>query len=224
MEPSTKNGKHTLRIAIIVATVLVLIVVAFIMFTSTNESKPGNNVITKKDTISSKTIVKEDPAISEDSTNQEELNKRKDSIWWETENGGKWLCDRDKGYAKEQARFAKVLNEASDEELFVVLNYAIAQHYVPNRDIDPFYSMGVMVGCWQRTLIVYRNLSDRKDLLKKIYPDLKVLDEYVNWGRHGEPYPNDKVAQTILNNVKQESRKMNDTLRSKYFGTSLMRF
>ena len=38
----------------------------------------------------------------------------------------------------EQARFAKVLKEASDEELFTVLNYAIASHYVPNRDIDPF--------------------------------------------------------------------------------------
>lgn len=119
MKPSSKKQKSTLRIAIIVATVLALIVAAFLMLTSTNDSKPGNIVIPKKDTISSKTIVKEDPAISEDSTNQEELNKRKDSIWWETENGGKWLCDRDKGYAKEQARFAKVLNEASDEELFV---------------------------------------------------------------------------------------------------------
>lgn len=158
---------------------------------------------------SEKTIVKEDPAISEDSIKR------------------KWVRELERereGYAKEQARFAKVLSEASDEELFVVLNYAIANHYVPNRDIDPFFSTGVMVGCWQRTLMVYRNLSDRKDLLKKIYPDLKVLDEYVNWGRHGEPYPNDKVARTILNNVQQESRKMDDKLWSKYFGTPLMRF
>ena len=87
------------------------------------------------------------------------------------------------GYAKEQARFAKVLSEASDEELFIVLNYAIAQHYVPNKNIDPFYNKHVMVGCWQRSLMVYNNLSNRKDLLKKIYPDLKVLDEYVKWGR-----------------------------------------
>lgn len=70
--------------------------------------------------------------------------------------------------------------------------------------------------------MVYRNLSDRKDLLKKIYPDLKVLDEYVNCGRHGEPYPNDKVAQTILNNVQQESRKMDSKLISKYFRTPLL--
>ena len=158
---------------------------------------------------SEKTIVKEDPAISKDSIKRE----------WEQE-----IEQEREGYAKEQARFAKVLSEASDEELFVVLNYAIANHYVPNRDIDPFFSTGVMVGCWQRTLMVYRNLSDRKDLLKKIYPDLKVLDEYVNWGQHGEPYPNNKVARTILNNVQQESRKMDDKLWSKYFGTPLMRF
>lgn len=162
---------------------------------------------------SEKTIVKEDPAISKDSIKRE----------WEREIEQEIEQERE-GYAKEQARFAKVLSEASDEELFVVLNYAIANHYVPNRDIDPFFSTGVMVGCWQRTLMVYRNLSDRKDLLKKIYPDLKVLDEYVNWGRHGEPYPNNKVARTILNNVQQESRKMDDKLWSKYFGTPLMRF
>ena len=209
MKPSSKKQKSTLRIAIIVSAVLALIVAAFFMFSSTNESKPGQTVITKKDAISSKTIVKEDPAISKDSIKRE----------WERE-----LEQEREGYAKEQARFAKVLKEASDEELFIVLNYAIAQHYVPNKNIDPFFSMGVMVGCWQRTLMVYDNLSGRKDLMKKIYPDLKVLDEYVKWGRHGEPYPNDKVAQTILNNVQQESRKMDDKLWSKYFGTPLMRY
>ena len=129
------------------------------------------------------------------------------------------------GYAKEQARFAKVLSEASDEELFIVLNYAIAQHYVPNREIDPFHNMFVMVGCWKRSLMVYDNLSDRKDLLKKIYPDLKVLDEYVKWGwQTGAPYPDTIVSQKILNNVKQESRKMNSKLISKYFRTPLMRY
>lgn len=129
------------------------------------------------------------------------------------------------GYAKEQARFAKVLSEASDEELFIVLNYAIAQHYVPNREIDPFHNMFVMVGCWQRSLMVYNNLSDRKDLLKKIYPDLKVLDEYLKWGwQTGAPYPDTIVSQKILNNVKQDSRKMNSKLISKYFRTPLMRF
>ena len=210
MEPSTNNRKHTLRIAIIVATVLVLIVVAFHMFTSTNESKPGQTVITKKDAISSETIVKEDPAISKDSIKRE----------WERE-----LEQEREGYAKEQARFAKVLKEASDEELFIVLNYAIAQQYVPNKEIDPFHYMFVMVGHWQRSLMVYNNLSDRKDLLKKIYPDLKVLDEYVKWGRQsGTSYPDTIVSQKILNNVKQESRKMNSKLISKYFRTPLMRY
>lgn len=210
MEPSTNNRKHTLRIAIIVATVLVLIVAAFHMFTSTNESKPGHTVITKKDTISSKTIVKEDPAISEDSIKRE----------WVRE-----LEREREGYAKEQARFAKVLSEASDEELFIVLNYAIAQQYVPNKEIDPFHNMFVMVGHWQRSLMVYNNLSDRKDLLKKIYPDLKVLDEYVKWGwQTGAPYPDTIVSQKILNNVKQESRKMDAKLIAKYFRTLLMNY
>ena len=209
MEPSTNNRKHTLRIAIIVATVLVLIVAAFLMFTSTNESKPGHTVITKKDTISSKTIVKEDPAISEDSIKREwvrELEREKE------------------GYAKEQARFAKVLSEASDEELFIVLNYAIANHYVPNKNIDPFYNKHVMVGHWQRSLMVYNNLSDRKDLLKKIYPDLKVLDEYVKWGRHGEPYTDTIVSMAILKNAKENSRKMEYKLKKEFFSTPLMRY
>ena len=179
MESSPNNQKLALRIAIIVATILALIIAAFLMFTSTNESKE-----------------------------------------WVRE-----IEQEREGYAKEQARFAEVLKEASDEELFIVLNYAIANHYVPNRDIDPFHDMHVMVGCWQRSLMVYNNLSDRKDLLKKIYPDLKVLDEYVHWGRQsGAPYPNDKVTQTILNNVQQESQKMDGKLRSKYFSTPLMRY
>ena len=153
--------------------------------------------------VSGKTIDKEDPAISEDSVKRE----------WVRE-----IEQEREGYTKEQASFAEVLKEASDEELFIVLNYAIANHYVPNSEIDPFFSKSVMVGCWQRSLMVYDNLSDRKDLLKKIYPDLKVLDEYVHWGRRsGAPYPNDKVTQTILNNVQQESQKMDDKLISKYF-------
>lgn len=126
------------------------------------------------------------------------------------------------GYAKEQARFAKVLKEASDEELFVMLNYAIAHHFVPNREIDPFYNMYVMVGCWQRSLMVYNNLSGRKDLLRKTYPDLKVLDEYVNWGRDGEPYLDTIVSKAIMDNVRKESSKMNAELIAKYYGRPLM--
>jgi hypothetical protein len=111
------------------------------------------------------------------------------------------------GYAKEQARFAKVLSEASDEELFIVLNYAIAQHYVPNKNIDPFYNKHVMVGCWQRSLMVYNNLSNRKDLLKKIYPDLKVLDEYVKWGRHGAPTAQELYARYVVSRMVADDKR-----------------
>lgn len=127
------------------------------------------------------------------------------------------------GYAKEQTRFAKVLKEASDEELFVVLNYAIAHHYMQNSDIDPYYNIHVMVGCWKRSLMVYNNLSGRKDLLQKIYPDLKVLEEYVNWGRHGEPYPDTIVSKTIINNARTGCQGMDNRMVSKYFDTPLMR-
>lgn len=131
---------------------------------------------------------------------------------------------KDHGYEKERNRFDEVLKQASDEELFVVLNYAIAHHYVPNRDIDPCHNIHVMVGCWQRSLKVYEKLSDRKDLLRKVYPDLDVLDKYVHWGRQsGEPYPDTIVSKTILDNVKEESRKMDSEMIEKYFGTPLMR-
>ena len=202
MEPSTKNQKRKLRIAIIVAAILAMLALAFFVFIPKN--RPATTTVPNKDAASAKTIVKEDPAISEDSIRRE----------WERER---------EGYAKEQARFAKVLKEASDEELFVMLNYAIAQRFVPNRDIDPFSDVYVMVGWWQRSLMVYNNLSGRKDLLRKIYPDLKVLDEYVNWGRHAEPYPDTNVSKTIMDNAKKECQGMDYRLVSKYFGTPLMR-
>ncbi len=191
-------------IAITATVALALLVIAFLVLTPRKVPK------TKTVTIPKVEAVSKGPIISEDSLKRE----------WKRE-----IEQERKGYAKEQARFAKVLSEASDEELFVVLNYAIAQHYVPNREIDPFHNMFVMVGHWQRSLMVYNNLSDRKDLLKKIYPDLKVLDEYVKWGRQsGTSYPDTIVSQKILNNVKQESRKMNSKLISKYFRTPLMRY
>ena len=173
----------------------------------------------------------EEATISEDSTNQEELNKIKDSLWWETERSDKWLSDRDKEYAKERERFAKVLQQASDKELFIVLKYAIAHRYVPNRDIDPYSSMFVLVGRWQRSLMVYEKLSDRKVMLRKIYPDLKVLDDYLRWNGHGKPYPDTIVSQAILDNVGKNSQELDSivgtvfdesSLAYKYFGTPLM--
>lgn len=201
---SPNNQKRKLHIAITATVMLALLVIAFFVLTPKKATKPKVVAIPKVEAVSN------EPTISEDSLKRE----REREIEQERE-----------GYAKEQARFAKVLSEASDEELFIVLNYAIAQQYVPNKDIDPFYNKHVMVGCWQRSLMVYNNLSDRKDLLKKIYPDLKVLDEYVKWGwQSGTPYPDTIVSQKILNNVKQESRKMNSKLISKYFRTPLMNY
>ena len=200
MTPSNNKQKRPLRIVIIAAVVLALAAIILFVLIPRKAARPETVVAPKATTVSKASTTSKDP------------------IEW----------DRDsmmKAYEKEQARFAKVLKEASDEELFVVLNFAIAHQYVPNRTIDPFYDMFVMVGHWQRSLMVYNNLSDRKDLLKKIYPDLKVLDEYVHWGRQsGAPYPDTIVSQKILNNVQQESRKMNSKLISKYFRTPLMNY
>ena len=204
MNFSPNNQKRKLHIAITATVVLALLVIAFFVLTPKKATKPKVVAIPKVEAVS------KDSTISEDSLKRE----REREIERERE-----------GYAKEQVRFAKVLKEASDEELFVVLNYAIANHYVPNRDIDPFHNMFVMVGRWQRSLMVYDNLSDRKDLLKKIYPDLKVLDEYVNWRRQsGVPYPDTIVSKAIMDNVREESSKMNAELIAKYYGRPLMRY
>ena len=201
--------KTLLKISLIATIVLTIISCESKTPSQTTNNRP-ERVIEKPDQSEA-----EKPTATEEATNSEDSIKRK--------------CEREleqerEGYAKEQARFAKVLSEASDEELFVVLNYAIAQHYVPNREIDPFLNMFVMVGHWQRSLMVYNNLSDRKDLLKKIYPDLKVLDEYVKWRRHGEPYTDTIVSKAILKNAKENSQKMDYKLKEEFFSTPLMHY
>ena len=203
MKPSWKKQKSPLRIAIIVAAILAMLALAFFVFFP--RYRPANKTVPNKDVALAKTIVKEEPAISEDSIRREMERERE-------------------RYAKEQARFAKVLKEASDEELFVMLNYAIVQHYVPNyKVIDPYGYVFVGVTKLHRSYLVYEKLSGRKDLLRKIYPDLKVLDEYVNWGRHGEPYPDTNVSKTIMDNARKECQGMDYRLVSKFFGTPLMR-
>ncbi len=202
MNTSPNNQNRKLRIVFIAAFVIALLVIVILVLTPRKAPKPKIVTTPKVE------VVSKEPTISEDSIKRE----------WERE-----LEQEREGYAKEQARFAKVLKEASDEELFIVLNYAIANHYVPNMDIDPFYNVHVMVGHWQRSLMVYNNLSNRKDLLKKIYPDLKVLDEYVKWGRQsGAPYPDTIVSKAIMDNVRKESSKMNAELIAKYYGRPLM--
>jgi hypothetical protein len=207
MEPSLKKRKRKIRISVIAMAVIALTALVFFVLIPENNSNSGNVDIPKKDTVSAKTTVTKEPAVSEDSIIRE-MEREK---------------EREKeGYEKEKERFAKVLEQASDEELFTVLNYAIAQHYVPNRHVDPYGYMFVGVTSLHRSYLIYEKLLDRKDLLRKIYPDVKVLHEYVYWGRQtGKPYPDKIVSKTILNNAQKGSRKMDSELVSKYFGTPL---
>lgn len=141
-------------------------------------------------------------------------------------------CALDNGYRIEQGRFSKVLQRASDEELFIVLKYAIAHGFVPNRQVDPFFDKYVTVRPWQRSLKVYNKLLERKDLLRQIYPDLRVLDEYVKWGwQTGEPYPDTAVSNAILHNVQKDIKQLDSLMESpsykssleyKYFGTPFL--
>ncbi len=133
-------------------------------------------------------------------------------------------------YKMECRRFDKVMKNASDEELFLVLRYAIANGFVPNREIDPFHDEYVYVGLWQRSLCVYESISHRNpNLLKQIYPDLDVLDDYVRWGHlAGEPYPDTAVTQAIKRNAQWEGQSLDslmgdwedkNSLHYQYFST-----
>ena len=110
--------------------------------------------------------------------------------------GGSYvLWGKECRYKAEQKRFQKVLTNASDEELFITLKYAIAYDYVPDSQIDPFYNRYVMVGVWQRSLMVYDTLRNRRtDLLREIYPNMDVLDEYVRW----ESLPEGPIKTRLL--------------------------
>ena len=200
METSPQNHKRKLQIAIIILAALALSAILLFVLIPRKATKPETVVAPKAKPVSKASTISKDP------------------IEWDRD----WDDSMRKVYEKEQMRFAKVLNEASDEELFVVLNYAIAQHYVPSLSIDPLHDVYAMVGHWHKSMMVYRKLSDRKDLLKKIYPNLKDLDNYVRWEGAKRPYPETIVSQTILNNVKQESRKMNAKLIARYFRTPLL--
>ena len=160
MKQSPNNQKSKLRISLTAMAVIALVAIAFFVFVPRNVKNSGSAIVPKKEAVS------QEPAISEDSILEE---KKKDFERMEED------------YEKERERFAKVLNGASDEELFVVLNYAIAQRYVPNRVVDPYGYMFVGITNLHRSYVVYRKISDRKDMLRKIYPDLKVLDEYIFW-------------------------------------------
>ena len=208
------------RIALIVVAVLALLPVAFFVLISKNNSNSGDvDMPEKKDTVSSKTIITKKPAISEDSIRQEMERERERKM---------------EGYTKELERFDKVLQQASDRELFIVLKYAIAHHYVPTRDIDPYSNVFAGAGSWHRTKMVYDKLSRRPDLLRKIYPDPGVLRDYVNRNEYVRPFTDTVAAQTILHNAQKDGKYDVDSLMGaqsdkaslayKYFGTPLMRY
>jgi len=92
-------------------------------------------------------------------------------------------------YRAEQRRFSRVVSEASDEELFLMLRYAMYHHYVPTWEVDPYFDIYVNIGGWHRTLNIYDVLvyRGRKDLLGQIYPDMKDLRDYVH-SRRGDLY------------------------------------
>lgn len=137
-------------------------------------------------------------------------------------------------YKKEEERFEKVLQQASDEELLIVLKYAIIHHHVPNSwNIDPYHDVNAGVGDWHRSLLVYDKLKEREDLLQQIYPDLKVLDDYITINTLVWPFTDTIAAQTILHNAQKDNGLDVDSLMNagsrrssleyKYFGTPLLR-
>ena len=136
---------------------------------------------------------------------------------------------------KEQARFDKVLDEAPDEELLIVLKYGIVHHYVPTRDIDPYFDVRSGVSRWHRTLRVYEKLSHREDLLQEIYPDVQVLGDYVRRNEYVRPFEDTIAAQTIIRNAQTDKGRDVDSLmethsrrrpslKQKYYGTPLLRY
>lgn len=144
--------------------------------------------------------------------------------------GNCYLC-----YKAERIRFDKVLTKASDEELIIVLKYAITQHYVPTIDVDPYYDVCFGVGCWHRSLLVYDKLKEREDLLQQIYPDLDVLHDYIRArNAYVMPVPDTIAIQTILHNAQKDNGLDVDSLMNagtphsslayKYFGTPLLRY
>ena len=159
----------------------------------------------------------------------EEVTISEDSIRREMEQ--KRERERE-GYAKEQERFEKVLNEASDKELLIVLKYAIIHHYVPTCDVDPYFYVFAGVGSWHRTKMIYDKLSRRPDLLRKIYPNLGILGDYVNRNEFVQPFTDTVASQTILRNSQKDGKYFVDSLMGvrsdssslayKYFGTPLM--
>lgn len=103
------------------------------------------------------------------------------------------------GYSAECQRFNSLLSNATDEELVVVLRYAISRRYVHNRHVDPYHNKYVMCEPWKRSDRIFNKIADRHDLLQQIYPNVYVLKDYLRWfSMAGKAYPDTAVSNSIL--------------------------
>lgn len=124
--------------------------------------------------------------------------------------------------------------------------------YVPTPYNDPFHDVYFGIREWYRTRLIYQALNERnRDLLYQIYPDLNMLDKYVNsagyrfekedkdttnmgfaekwnYNRGRKMYP---VRETIMQNLAPNSALFESityyfpgsNLYNKYFDTPLFR-
>lgn len=127
-------------------------------------------------------------------------------------------------YRAECQRFDNLLSNATDEELVVVLRYAISHRYIPNRYVDPYYNMHVMCGTWKRSEMIFNKIADRHDLLQQIYPDVYMLKDYLQWfSMAGQAYPDTAVSNSILRYIEKEEIKIDsDVHPAEYFSTPLL--
>ena len=128
------------------------------------------------------------------------------------------------GYGAERKRFDSLLSNATDEELVVVLRYAISRRYVHNRDVDPYFNKHVMCEPWKRSQKIFNKIADRHDLLQQIYPDVYILKDYLRWfSMAGKAYPDTAVSNSILRYIEKEEIKIDsDVHPAEYFSTPLL--
>lgn len=128
------------------------------------------------------------------------------------------------GYGAERKRFDSLLSNATDEELVVVLRYAISHRYVHNRDVDPYHNKHVMCTPWKRSQRIFNEIADRHDLLQQIYPDVYILKDYLQWfSMAGKAYPDTAVSNSILRYIeKSEIMIYADVEPTEYFSTPLL--
>lgn len=128
------------------------------------------------------------------------------------------------GYGAECQRFDSLLSNATDEELVVVLRYAISRRYVHNRHVDPYHNKHVMCDPWKRSKRIFNKIADRHDLLQQIYPDVYMLKDYLRWfSMAGKAYPDTAVSNSILRYIeKSEIMIYADVEPAEYFSTPLL--